>query len=400
MKKSLFLCFAFLLSAVAEAQTLNNEFKSAISEHKVGQVQDQSYCYLKNGSVAGYQVDKLQRIASLSKLFSTLLVSETMNLKQTFATKIYIGKNSLHIEGGRDPYFDKEKILLLFKALNNLGFKSFNTISYSHSFIFHNVNLAFYLNPKNKKVVKSNWNAVRKFAAEEGVDLDEEAPSLSAKSVLIADVNPLQHENPAVYIHRSKPFYKILKSMNVQSKNDVAENVYLAGNAIKPISKLLVEKGIDDKTFKIYNGSGLPIERGSSRVDNLATCKTVLKVITLLSNSIKKHELVLSDVIAVSGGKDLGSFRDRFITYPELSDLVISKTGTLKQTSSIAGILMSGSGIPFAILNHTNKAPAARKFQDGFILSMFHEFGEEAPVTYQKISIFPWDKSDFLRPAR
>jgi hypothetical protein len=404
-------------STVAQASSpeLTAEFKSLVTKSKLGAVTEQTYCYGKDGVTLGYQTEKLQRIASVTKVLSSLLASETMDLHRTFKTKIYIGKDSLHIEGGRDPYFEEDKFLLLLQALNDLGYTSFKKVTFTKDFLFYDialgeyekitpektkVRLQFYLSGNNPTAVRATWQSIRKFAEEEGISLQVKSPMVTATSVSISDINPLINENPAVFTHQSKPLHNLMKTMNVQSKNLVAENLYEAGSKIKSMTALLTEKGINAASFKIYNGSGLPIISGKSRLDNLAACSTVLKVINLLSESVKKHNLTLPDIMAVNGGKDLGSFRERFLDYPELHESVISKTGTLKHTSSLAGILLINGNIPFAVLNHTTNSSAARKFQDRFVSRMFDHLGVPTPVEYTKISIFPWNDSDFLISAR
>lgn len=410
--KSFLLLSVFLTSQVwADSSALTADFKSLLSSSKISPITEQAYCYTKGGFTHGYQPYKMQRIASITKLLSTYLASETMDLHQTFTTKIYVGKDSLHIDGGRDPYFEEEKLLLLFKALNELGRKSFKNVTFSRDFLFYDQALSSYekVTPeksrvrletylKNTKLIKNQWLSVRKYAREEGIDLDLNGPILTSSSVSISDKNPLKNENPAVYFHVSKPFHTLLKTMNVQSKNVVAENVYQAASSLKSFTALMNQKGIGQSTYKIYNGSGLPIIKGELRSDNLATCDMVLRVIGLLSESLKKHKLKLSDVVAINGGQDLGSFRDRFENQPETHEAVISKTGTLKHTSSLAGVLLTDNELPFAILNHTTSAGAARKFQDRFIAKMFEHLGPAVPEDYRKISIFPWDGSDFLKP--
>ncbi len=383
-----------------------------VAQSKLGTVKEQTYCYSKDGVTYGYQPEKIQRIASVTKLLSTLLASETMDLNQTFLTKIFIGKDSLHIEGGKDPYFEEDKLLLLFQALNNLGYKTFKRVTFSPDFLFYDVamgeyqkitpektraRLAYYLNANNIAAVRAKWQFARKFALEEGIDLEVKAPVLSAREVLISNVNPLLNENPVRYNHKSRPFHALLKTMNVQSKNYVAENVYEAASARKSFSTLMMENKIDLSTFKIYTGSGLPIITKEIRRDNLASCSMILKVMVLLSKSLQKHSLEMSDVVAINGGKDLGSFRTRFENYPEIADSVLSKTGTLKHTSSLAGVLMNGTETPFAVLNHTSNSASARKFQDRFVARMFDYLGPAVALNYTKISIFPWDGSEFLK---
>lgn len=414
MKSLILLIFlAFEVSAQDSALTL--DFKELVTAHKLGKIQDQVYCYKDSAGVQGYQPERLQRIASVTKLLTTFLASENLDLNQRFVTRFYIGKDTLHIEGTRDPYFEDDKLLLLFQALNSLGYKSFKEISFNSDFWFYDLpmesyeevtplmikaRLAFYTSLKNAKTIRSTWKSLRKFALEEGVTLPTSAPSVTAKKISIKNINPLRASNSVLYLHRSKPFHNILKSMNVISKNFVAENVYVLASEKKNLVTLMKEKGIDPKTFVVYNGSGLPIiAAGKRRLDNLASCETILSTITLLSESVAKHALTISDVMAVNGGKDLGSFRNRFADYPETHEAVISKTGTLKHTSSLAGYIVSKEAIPFAILNHTNSTTSARTFQDQFVSRMFHHLGEPHPINYEKISIFPWDMTEFLELA-
>lgn len=408
--------FFFLLISIqvrASAPGLDFEFKSLLSKSGVGVLKNQAYCYSKDGIVSGFNINKMQRIASVAKLFTSLLVSETMDINQSFQTKIYIGKESLHIEGGSDPYFEEEKFLLLMKALNGLGYRSFKKVTFSRKFLFYDIALgeyakitpeitrgriAFFLNGKNAASIRAYWSNVSKFAAEEGILLIGEAPSLTSPIVAISDINPLLQENPIIYVHSSLPLHNILKTMNVQSKNVVAENLFNASSKIKTLSNLLKENGISGETFRMYNGSGLPIISGKSRLDNLATCTTVLKVISLLNLSLKKHNLAFSDIVAVNGGQDLGSFRERFMEYPETHQAVLAKTGTLKQTSSLAGLILVGQEMPFAILNNTSRPSFGRKFQDSFVAKMFEYLGPADPLNYTKIPIFPWNNTDFLQP--
>lgn len=396
----------------AQSDALTSDFRNYVIQSKLGSIKEQSYCYQKDNLIHGYQPSKLQRIASVTKLFSTLLISETTDLHKTYETRFHIGKDAIHIEGGKDPYFEEDKLLILFHSLNTLGITKLKQVSFNRNFLFNDLalgsyehitpeksrtRLEAYLNPKNVSFRKSRWASVRKFAAEEGIMLPEEVPSVTASSLLISEVNPLKNENTQLFVHTSRPLHYLLKAMNVQSKNYVAENIYREGTSTKTLKSLFKELGIPDNSYRIYNGSGLPMIGNDSRLDNLATCETVLKAISLLSKSLTKHNLKMSDVVAVNGGKDLGSFRNRFEEFPETHEAVVSKTGTLKHTSSLAGVLFVGSEMPFAILNHSTSSGASRLFQDRFVARMFDYLGSPAPLIYDKISIFPWDGTDFLR---
>lgn len=412
MKNVLILTLFLAFQVEADSSALTREFKTLVTQAQLGTVMEQTYCYSKDGVIEGYQPHKIQRIASVSKLLSTLFASETMDLNQTFLTKIYIGKDSLHIEGGKDPYFEEEKLLMLFQALNDLGYTRFKRVTLSSDFLFYDLTmieykkvtpeqtrsrLAFYLDFKNIAAVRAKWQSVRQFAYDEGVELEYKAPILSSREVMISDVNPLLNENPVIYEHRSKPLHSLLKTMNVQSKNYIADNVYEAASTIKSFSTLMAENNIDLTSFRIYTGSGLPVIMNQVRKDNLASCSMILKIMVLLSKSLKKHLLQMSDVVAINGGKDHGSLRNRFMNYPKIHESVLSKTGTLRNTSALAGVLMNGMETPFAILNHTTNTSSARIFQDRFVSRMFDYLGLAVPLDYTEMSIFPWDGSDFLK---
>jgi D-alanyl-D-alanine carboxypeptidase/D-alanyl-D-alanine-endopeptidase (penicillin-binding protein 4) len=414
MKRLLVLFSVFSFSAFAQAPAaLVTDFKTMLPKYGISPVAEQTFCYNQTGTVEGYQVDKLQRIASVTKLLSTFAASETLDLNKQFETKLYISGDKLHIAGSRDPYFEEEKILLLMMALNDLGYKSFSSVTFDKDFLFTDValqshqditpahtrlRLATYFNAKNVKLIRSKWLIAHEFAKEENVDFDKTiTPSINAKTVSLSAVNPLVGLAPTVYTHKSKPLHSILKSMNVMSKNLVAQNVFLEAGRVKNFETLMSEIGIERKSFQIYNGSGLPVKTTNTRKDNLASCRTVIKVIGLLSESVKKHGLNLSDVVAVNGGEDLGSFRERFLKFPETHEAVISKTGTLMHSSTLAGVLLIDGQVPFAVLNHTTNVTNAKKFQDSFVSRIFHHLGEPTPMDYSKISIFPWDgTSDIL----
>jgi serine-type D-Ala-D-Ala carboxypeptidase/endopeptidase (penicillin-binding protein 4) len=414
MMKALLLIGSFLSLATwaNDPQALNLDFNNLLNRHGLTPLNDQAYCYELSGFVHGVQVDKLQRIASVTKLLTTYHAAENLDLNRRFETRLFISGDRLHIEGSRDPYFEEEKLLLMMQALNDLGYRSFKSVTFNKDFIFSDAalgshqditpahtksRLETYLNPVNAKFIRGQWLAAAKFAMEEDVHLDKNlVPSLAAASVALVEANPLKDMSAIIYIHRSRALRDILKSMNVMSKNIVAQNVFLEASRVKTLDTLMASKGIDKSTFKIYNGSGLPIKTSRSRTDNLASCRTVLKVINLLDQSLKRQGLEMSDVVAVNGGKDLGSFRERFLNYPETHEAVISKTGTLMHASSLAGVILTETIIPFAILNHTSSIASSRKFQDQLISRMFHHLGEPLPLNYQRISIFPWQGENFL----
>ncbi len=387
-------------------------FKDLTERYGISPLSQQSFCYQTENRIVGYRQDQLQRIASLSKIFTTYLASENLDLRRQFRTKFYLTNSTLHIIGGEDPYFEEEKLLLLFKALNERGYHHFEKVTFSSGFHFYDLalgrylqitpshtkeRLRFYLDKKNRSFVKKQWSKIRVFAQEEGIKLSDESPALTAGSVSLSNILP-KDQVSEVFTHDSRQLHLLIKSMNVQSKNYVSENIFSMASRSKSLKVLLDEQGISSETYSIQNGSGLPMIKSGSRVDNLSSCETILKVIDLLDKSIKKHDLNLSDILAINGGVDLGSFRDRFKEFPETFQSVLAKTGTLKNASSLAGFMLTREQVPFAILNHTTSTEAARHFQDHFVSKLFDVLGPMGPLIYNKISIFPWDDTAFLIP--
>jgi D-alanyl-D-alanine carboxypeptidase/D-alanyl-D-alanine-endopeptidase (penicillin-binding protein 4) len=410
MKNSILFLILFSTAAFGQSQDLTDEFLSNLSRYSMTDKAQQAYCYKKAGVVEGYQVERLERIASLTKLLTTFFASELTDLDRRFETKIYIADGNMHIAGGDDPYWEEEKILLLMQALNDLGYKSFKTVTFDDHFFFTDVafeshaditpahvktRLTTIWNAKSAKYLKGLWTNVVKFATEENVALDKSPlPTMIAREIKFSATNPLANSAPQVFVHRSLPFHQIIKSMNVQSKNHVAQNIFRTLSKEKNFDVFMQEHGFDTANFKIYNGSGLPVQNGT-RLDNLASCELILNVSLKLRESLEKHHLLLTDIIGVVG-RDLGSLRSRLLHYPEATQAVLAKTGTLMQTSTLAGFMAMDELVPFAILNHTTHTTPAHAFQDFFVSRMFQALGEPEPLVYEKISIFPWDGTAFL----
>jgi len=411
MKIFIFSLF-FLTGPLYASETLNESFARLLRHHRVSPLSEQSYCYLENNEVRGFQAEKKQRIASLTKLLTTLLAVKKADLKTRFQTNVFISGSRIHISGGQDPYWEEDKLLRLLKALNELGISEVEELSFDENFIFTDLafgshaditpshsaeRLRHLLSPSGSKTIASLWSNVRAFAGEEGLDLPSSPPRFRTKRIRISTENPLENENPLAFQHTSKTLGEILKAMNVMSKNHVSQNIYRQLTQDESFESFMVKLGFEKSDFTINNGSGLPT-LSLARQDNEATCSLILRSLEILEEEVQKQGISLSDILAVVGSSDLGSFRNRFKNYPGLSSGLMAKTGTLRHTSSLAGYLSLGSLSPFAILNHTTAAANARTFQESFVASLFSELGNPISIPYEKISIFPWDGSNFLTP--
>jgi len=112
----------FTLNVFSQDNLAIEYFKDLSEQYGISPLNQQSFCYQIEDKIVGHRQNQLQRIASLSKIFTTYLASENLDLRRQFRTKFYLTKSTLHIIGGEDPYFEEEKLLLLFKALIFLDF--------------------------------------------------------------------------------------------------------------------------------------------------------------------------------------------------------------------------------------------------------------------------------------
>lgn len=406
------LALIFLSGSLEASEELNQSFARLLRSYQVSPLSEQTYCYSEAGKILGLNVQKKQRIASLTKLLTTLLAVKKSDLKTRFQTRIYISERKIHIAGGQDPYWEEEKLLLLLKALNEQGIYEIEELSFDENFIFTDLafnshaditpshtaeRLKYLLGSSGKKTISALWGSVRSFAAEEGIDLPPAFPRFRARKVSISIRNPLENENPIVLEHVSKTLGETLKAMNVMSKNHVSQNIFRQFTKDERFESFMVRLGFKSSDFSVNNGSGLPT-LSFARQDNEATCSLILGSLKILEDEIQNQGYQISDIMAVAGSTDLGSFRNRFKNYPWLSAGLMAKTGTLRHTSSLAGYLSLNAFEPFAILNHTSSAQSARNFQEAFVASLFTELGNPIAIPYEKISIFPWDGQDFLRP--
>lgn len=411
MKKIIYLVSLMmsLKSLALSPNAITSSFKSLNSRYAIGPLNQQSFCYIQNESVEGYRTSSLKKIASVTKLLTTYFSSETMDLNKTYKTKIYLTKESMHIVGGGDPYFDAEKLLLLFDALNKLGYKVFKKVTFDKNFIFYKIDdrqvdptiektrtrLSEYLGVNNLKILNYKWKEFQILALREGVRLSYKVPRILSTNVQYEAENSLLNESYSMYVHESKPLYKVLKLMNLESNNLIAQNVFSEASLVKSFTDIMLDKGIEEESFKIYSGSGLPVMTNPGRLDNLATCQMILKVISLLPESLRRHDLELSDVMAVAG-KDSGTLAGRFSFTPEASRAVLAKTGTLRDTSTLAGVILAGDLVPFVILNYTTLTDNARKLQDIMVSKIIQDYDGTSPIDYSKPNLSIWD-GEFLK---
>lgn len=363
-------------------------------------IADQSYCYSnEEGKLEGQNVDLRVRLASVSKLLTSLWSIETLGLEHKFNTKLYIKENTLHIEGSFDPFLGNEKMFFLVSQLNELGYEKFDSITFDSNVIvfpgaqyyveeypvLNHTIIAKYI---KKYFNTSTWSAETKDEYKHYYEIAKpgrykKEVTFEVKNVEYAEKNPNEgDENVKVLTLSSPPLYRYLKEMNVKSNNYVAETLFHQMGGTSPFQEFLNERyGLTSEQVQFFSGSGLPTIINGIRKDNYATCSIILRLISELKLSIHKQNKELEDMVAVPGS-DAGTFRNR--TFPaDYKNSFVAKTGTLMHTSTLAGAMNTKKGFSFfGIFNQSTDINGSKTVQNSMVRSIMTEMGGPLAFDY------------------
>lgn len=379
----------------------------------VGALSQQAFCsQTPDGTISAHRGQALQRIASVTKLFSTLVALDAFSAEQKWTTRFTLAGTRLHISGSGDPWFEEEKVFALIDSLQKMGVTRLDEVTFDQFVHFNDLGQGSYTPLTITEIqaafrryftssgafgeqARSYRSMAQNFMNEQGASFPLPTRGIPTVSVRHSSTNPLLNTPGArVFSHTSRPLKDILKAMNIYSKNKVAQNVWVTASLVKPNLETLRKYGIAANEINIYNGSGLAVVSGANRRDNTSTCLAILKVLTGLEEVARIRGIDLEEVIGV--GTDVGSYKDRFLNDLGVKQSVMAKTGTLRNTSSLAGWIEGDITYRFAILHHTENASGARAAQDQFLsLWMRSDNGPALPRVYRHIPMYALDR-DFL----
>jgi D-alanyl-D-alanine carboxypeptidase/D-alanyl-D-alanine-endopeptidase (penicillin-binding protein 4) len=153
-------------------------------------------------------------------------------------------------------------------------------------------------------------------------------------------------ESVVLATHRSRPLSQVVHDINKRSDNPVTRVTYLALGAFLPYGPVVPtagrsehivrgwmrERGIDDAGLVLENGSGL------SRKERIKASQ-LAAVLRAGASSVWAAEFAASlPIVGIDGGMRT---RLRGVSIPEGTRF---KTGTLRDTSAVAGYIRSASG--------------------------------------------------------
>lgn len=165
--------------------------------------------------------------------------------------------------------------------------------------------------------------------------------------------------------HQSLPLYALLKQMNVNSNNALAETLAAAiGGAPTLVAQVTTATGVPAREILLQNGSGLG-------QDNRLSPRAVTALLQGIQRELQAHQLTLADVFPVAS-RDRGTIEER-----QLPQAAIVKTGTLWNVSALAGVIPTQKFGPvwFTIINRGENIEGFRQDQDRILRQLTQRFG-------------------------
>lgn len=399
-------------SAFASAKT-DASFDKLLKAYKVAPTNEQSYCYTdEKGSLQGKNVDLQVRLASVSKLLTSLWAIEKKGVNFRYDTKLFIKGSNLHIQGSFDPFMSNEKMLFLVSQLNSLGYTHFDKITYDKNIQINpnaqvhtdqyplitrdsnGRNLKMYFNTASwSKVFKAEYDRLASLAKK---DRFLKAVNFSVDTIEYADTNPLGPDAKVLTL-TSPELYKYLKETNVKSNNYSSHTIFRDLGGAVGFEKFLADRfSLTADQIKLYNGSGLPTTDAGIRYDNYATCAILTDLISELKASAERQQKQISDVVAVPGN-DAGTFRNR-LNSSDLKNTFVAKTGTLMHTSTLAGAMNTQKGFSFfGVFNQTTDILGAKAVQNEMVKVLMNEMGGSKNFAYQVQGFHAYDNQENVK---
>lgn len=400
-------------SAFASVKT-DADYEKLLKKYKVTPLDQQSYCYTdEKGELQGKNVDLQVRLASVSKLLTSLWAIEEKGVNYRYDTKLHIKGSHLHIQGSFDPFMSNEKMLFLVSQLNSLGYTHFDKITYDKN-IQINPNAQMHTNEyplitrdSNGRHLKTYFNTAswsKMFKAEYDrlaslakKDRFLKTVKFSVGTVEFSAENPLEGEEVKVLTLTSPELYKYLKETNVKSNNYSSHTIFRDLGGVAGFEKFLADRfSLTADQIKLYNGSGLPTTIEGKRYDNFATCAIFTDLVNELKASAERQEKELEDIVAVPGS-DAGTFRNR-LNSADLKNTFVAKTGTLMHTSTLAGAMNTQKGFSFfGIFNQTTDIVGAKTVQNEMVRVLMADMGGSKVFGYQVEGFHAYDNEENVK---
>ncbi|NEN93437.1 MAG: D-alanyl-D-alanine carboxypeptidase [Okeania sp. SIO3H1] len=312
--------------------------------------------------------------ASLTKIATSLAALETWGPQHQFETSISttgpitngILRGDLVINGGNDPYFVWEEAIALGNTIQKLGINQVtgNLIVVGDFWMNYRTDPIVAGQLLREGINSATWsNSVRNI-------YNRMPPGTLQPKVAIAgsviSQKSVDTEIPIIR-HKSLPLIYILKTMNVESNNKLAEIIASNLGGAKVVQqKAAWTAGVPQTEIQLINGSGLGVE-------NKISPRAVSAMLIAIQRYLQTSEWVIADLFPVSG-YDRGTLVDQSRNIPQGSAV---KTGTLNDVIALAGVIPTREQglVWFTMINRSPYWEATRVEQDKFLQQLVSLWG-------------------------
>ncbi len=310
--------------------------------------------------------------ASLTKVATTLGALKTWSPHHTFITEVRatgpivngVLEGDLVIVGGGDPLFVGPEAISMGYSLNQMGIQKIaGNLVISGPFW-----MDFLADPiQSGERLRQGFKGQIYQPTEENRYTQPPPTPLTANLAISGAVQwrPYPPQSRGLLRHRSLPVFALLKQMNVNSNNALAEALATAmGHAPILVAQVTAATGVPADEIRLQNGSGLG-------QDNRLSPRAVVALLQGIQRELQPHKLTLADVFPVAN-RDLGTIEER-----QLPAAAIVKTGTLWNVSALAGVIPTQELGPvwFTVINRGENIEGFRQEQDRILQRLIQRLG-------------------------
>ena len=302
--------------------------------------------------------NSLRKPASIQKIFMGVAAVMHLPMDQVFPTSLWVGTepNSLVIQGSYDPWISSSAKLaekMGRTSLPRIEFNSLKALKDLNPDLNSNFTL-FY-----SSLFTPETEHIKKFFRTKG---------LNVKMKRVSNQTALDFSGTRILTSESPELEEILAYAVAWSDNTLSERIarlasVAAGNTFDQagvadtFSSALAELGIDSSKMIVKDASGLSKE-------NRVTANLVGQLLVKIKTDERFEPLI--NGFPISGIS--GTLRNRFTeTAPDAVGLVKAKTGTLSNTTNLAGYVESGDReYAFVIISdrHVKTYSVANRIRD------------------------------------
>jgi D-alanyl-D-alanine carboxypeptidase/D-alanyl-D-alanine-endopeptidase (penicillin-binding protein 4) len=371
------LCEAPQMRQDPVAQTVVQKYIHEVANQGESQSLQGVWLQSDRAVLAQYQGTEPLPVASLTKIATTLAALHAWGPTHQFKTTVYttgpvrqgVLRGDLIVQGGGDPFFVSEDAIELRQSLRQLGVEQ----------VTGKLVIAgdFYMNFTTSPILAGNLlkqalqNGAGRMVRRSKRRRVQMVKRHKTSELAIAIAGPVQtvsalvgQQTPLIR-RRSLPLVQILKRMNVYSNNAMAEMLTRdLGGPEMMVQHAALAANVPAAALHLINGSGL----GAA---NQLAPRTVCALLMAIHSLLRPTAFTIADVFPIAG-YDLGTIRRR-----HLPDDAVVKTGTLRNVSTLAGVILTRVHGPvwFALLNQGGDLESYRAQQDVLLRALTLHWG-------------------------